>query len=103
MYKGEILPNNSAILYDYGSNISVHCVTNLRPCCGTPEQGEWYERERNVSSERISRSDNGTISILPTLYNLGLHHCVLPNAINTTQHVYFGIYEQFSLCKRITL
>lgn len=108
MYKGEIFPNNSVILYDYGSNVSIHCVTNLRPCCTAPQQGEWYEphywdSERNVSSERISRSDNGTISMFPIRYIVGLHHCVLPNATNTVQHIYFGVYKLYDPCKTIII
>lgn len=95
MYKGEILPNNSVILYDYGSNVSIYCVTDLRPCCMTPEQGEWYEPRhgRKVSSERISRYDNGTIAMIPLMQNLGLHHCLLPNASNAQQYIYLGIYD----------
>ena len=45
MYKGEVLPNNSIIVHDfgYGSNVSIYCVTDLRPCCTDPGQGEWYD------------------------------------------------------------
>ena len=106
MYKGQIFPNNSVILYDYGSNISIQCVTNLRPCCTAREQGEWYEpdylSERNVSLDRISRYDNGTVAMIPLSHHFGLHHCVLPNATNKEHHIYFGIYELFYPCKTIT-
>ena len=100
MYNGEVFPNNSAILYDFGSNISIHCVTNLRPCCTAPEQGEWYEHNEHDDRnrlERISTYDNGTIAMVPFLYGVSffnvLHHCILPNATNTIQHIYFGIYN----------
>ena len=105
MYKGETLPNNSVILYDYGSNVSIHCVTDLRPCCTAPEQGEWYElrrgSHRKVSSERISRYDNGTIAMIPLMQNLGLHHCLLPNAANAQQYIYLGIYDVDFPCERM--
>ena len=95
MYEGEVLPNNSVILYDFNSNVSVYCVTDLRPCCADPGQGGWHysSNRRPISSERISRYNNGTI-ILPLSYNIGLHHCRLPNAANITQYIYVGFYHQ---------
>ena len=111
MYKGEILPNNSIILYDYGSNVSIYCVTDLRPCCTTPEQGEWYDEYHNywrrgpISSEWISRYNNGTIALHmdpSSYYRIGLHHCRLPNAANITQYIYVGVYYLHYLCKRHT-
>ena len=97
MYEGEILPNNSVILYDVYSNVSIYCVTDLRPCCADSGQGEWYnENGRPISSERISRYNNGTITlhIISLSYSLGLHHCHLPNAANITQYIYVGFYFQ---------
>ena len=97
MYKGQTFHNNSVILYDDGSNVS--CVTNLSPCCTAPEQGEWYEpgrnSERNVSSDRISRYSNGTIAMVPLSDQFGLYHCILPDATNIKQHIYFGIYYSY--------
>ena len=115
MYKGEVLPNNGVALHDfvYGSNVSIYCVTDLRPCCTDPYawQGEWYHIRRNdryfgyirtwrtIPSERISRYDNGTIAlhIGPSWDNTGLYLCSLPNAANIAQYIYVGIYDQ---CKR---
>ena len=100
MYEGEILPNNSVILYDVYSNVSIYCVTDLRPCCADSGQGDWhYSFNWPLPSERISRSryNNGTIilHIIPLSYRIiGLHHCRLPNAANITQYIYFGFYYQ---------
>ena len=114
MYKGEVLPNNSVIVHDfaYGSNISVYCVTDLRPCCTAPGQGEWYDdgyfppvNRGPISSERISRYNNGTIVLHmgPSWHSTGLHLCRLPNAAsNTIQYICVGIYYQHYLCKRHT-
>ena len=102
MYKGEVFLNNSVILYDYDSNIGIHCVTNLRPCCTAPEKGEWYEHgeyhDRNVSSERISRYNTGTIAMVPLVYFAVsvIHQCILPNAANTKHHIYFGVYDLYN-------
>ena len=96
MYEGEILPNNSAIVHDADRFVSIYCVTDLRPCCADPEQGEWHYSFNWLSSpEKISRSryNNGTIilHIIPLSYEIiGLHHCRLPNAANMTQYIYFG-------------
>ena len=106
MYEGEVLPNNSVILYDVDSNASIYCVTDLRMCCADPGQGEWYEEYgRLISSERISRYNNGTITmhIIPLSYSNGLHHCRLPNAANITQYIYVGLYRQISFGERHTI
>ena len=101
MYEGEVLPNNSVILYDVDSNVSVFCVTDLRPCCADPGLGEWYDEYYHyslnggpISSERISRNNNSTITlhIIPLSDSVGLHHCRLPNAANITQYIYVGLY-----------
>ena len=106
MYEGEVLPNNSAIVYDVDSNVSVYCVTDLRPCCGDSGQGEWHYSLNGgpVSSERISRYNNGTIilHIIPLSYSIGLHHCCLPNAANVTQYIYVGLYRQIPHGERYT-
>ena len=107
MYEGEILPNNSAIVYDADSNVSIYCVTDLRPCCADPEQGEWYYSLKGgpIYSERISRYNNGTITlhIIPLSYSVGLHHCRLPNAANITQYIYVGFYYQTLFGERYTM
>ena len=103
MYEGEILPNNSAILYDIDSNISIYCITDLRPCCADSGQGEWhYSLNGPISSERISRYNNGTIilHIIHLPYSAGLHHCRLTNAANTTQYIYIGLYYRSSYGER---
>ena len=77
-------------------------MTDLRPCCTAPEKGEWYEHgeyhDRNVSSERISRYNNGTIAMVPLVYFAVsvIHQCILPNAANTKQHIYFGVYDLYN-------
>ena len=103
MYKGEILPNNSVALYEFSSNISIYCITDLRPCCMTPEQGEWYYLNGGpvATSEWISRYSNGTIAlhIVAVSHDTWLYHCRLPNAANITQYIYVGFYSSYYVCK----
>ena len=107
------MPNNSVVLRDfqYGSNVSIYCVTDLRPCCTAPGQGEWYDERyfspvsrRPISSERISRYNNSTIALHmgPSSFSTRLHLCRLPNAANVMQYIYVGIYIQYYYCKRHT-
>ena len=94
MYRGQVLPNNSAIFYNYDSSDDLLCVTELRPCCiDSIQQGEWYSPyNSNVS---VSRYTNGTV-LLPSdhVYSNGVYHCAIPNAMNITLYIYVGVYNR---------
>lgn len=97
LYKGQFLPNNSAIgLNDVIKNThNISCVTNLRPCCDQPQQqGVWYHTHYTLESS-TTRYNNGTIVLSLTMSNVinEMLFCVVNNSVNEVQHLYVGIYQ----------
>ena len=109
---GRTYPNNSVIQLSevFGTSNesqSLVCVTEKRPCCKNPSNGEWYYPNMTTVPDfeagyafYTSRENDGTVhlcirNITMSLSNTSEFCCELPSINNLNQKlcVYLGKYD----------
>ena len=97
--------NNSVVtITDIGEgDMSLYCITSRSECCRSSDGGEsgnWFlpgqdNAIKNISSADFSRRepravvlDRRSNAVVP----IGLYRCEVPDADNTLQSLYIGVY-----------
>ena len=101
-----VYPNNSIIplsvigetdMSDKSSkNNALQCITDKKPCCREPLQGEWKyinstipTRQQTNISFYTNRGLDGTVNLNrlndSVMFQSGLYCCLIPNAKNVSQ------------------
>ena len=98
--------NNSVVtITDIGEgDMSLYCITLRNECCRSSdggERGDWFLPGRDGAVEDTSSTDfirrrEPRAAVLDRRNNavapIGLYRCEVPDADNTTQSLYIGLY-----------
>ena len=98
--------NNSVVtITDIGEgDMSLYCITSRSECCRSSdggERGDWFLPDRDsavegTSSANFSRRREPRAVVLDRRNNavvpIGLYRCEVPDAGNTIQSLYIGVY-----------
>ena len=100
-----VYTNNSVVpITEIGttSNTGLQCITDRRPCCGTPPDrlGQWYFPNGTTvpiaggsTTFYRTRGDDGTVNLNQpsgVMSPTGLFCCEVPNAAGVTQRVVYN-------------
>ena len=106
LHHGEIIPNNSYILYDTINESlgALLCVTDKVECCrgdgldSSSPHGAWYYPNGNLLSGMgmvYQQRSTAMVKLLRSdvLIPFGLYHCIIPDKSNVDHNLYVGIYS----------